>query len=210
MAICDSSYKFVLIDIGARGRQSDGGIWSRSEMGKAFAAGEMNIPPPDRVFEGPVLPYTLVGDEAFQLTKYMMRPFPGKGGLTKEKRIFNYRLSRARHMVECTFGILSSQWRIYKRPINTSIQTAEKIVKAIIVLHNFLRQNANDINICFPETSNVIDIPRLSEVESAALIDLSNAGSNTHTREAFHVRSTFVGYFNNEGAVPWQEMFICS
>lgn len=143
----------------------------------------------------------------YTTTNYTMRPFPGKGGLTKEKRIFNYRLSRARRMVECAFGILSSQWRIYKRPINTSIQTAENIIKSTIVLHNFLRQNADDIN-CSPENINIMDISTLPETETAAFKDLSNVGSNTHTREASHIRSIFVEYFNNEGAVPWQEMFL--
>lgn len=154
MAICDSDYKFVLVDIGATGRQSDGGIWSRSTMGQAFAEGKIDIPLPNRVTEGSILPYVLIGDEAFQLTNYMMRPFPGKGGLTKEKAVFNYRISRARRMVECTFGCLASQWRIYKRPINTSIETAKSLVEATIVLHNFLRQNENDIN-DFSETINV-------------------------------------------------------
>lgn len=184
MAICYSDYKFVLDDIGATRRQSDGGIWSRSTMGQAFAEGQIDVPLPDRVTEGSILPYVLVADEAFQLTNHMMRPFPGKGGLTKEKGIFNYRLSRVRRMVECTFGILSSQWRIYKRPINTSIETAESIVKATIVLHNFLRQNEENIN-GFSETINVVDIPTCSEV--GAFTDIGNFGSNTHTREASRI-----------------------
>lgn len=149
----------------------------------------------------------LVADEAFQLTNYMMRPFPGKGGLTKERRIFNYRLSRARRMVECTFGILSSQWRIYKRSINTSIKTAKSIVKATIVLHNFLRQNDDDIN-CFSEINNVVDVPTCFEVGSTAFTDIGNFGSNSHTREASRLRSIFVDYFNNEGALPWQDRFV--
>lgn len=201
MAICDSNYKFVLVDIGAAGRQSDGGIWSRSTMGQMFAEDQIDIPLPDQVTEGPILPYVLVADEAFQLTTYMMRPFPGKG-LTKEKEIFNYRLSRARRMVECTFGILSSQWRIYKRPINTSIETAESIVKATIVLHNFLRQNEDDIN-DFPETINE-DTLTCSEVGAAAFTDIGQFGSNTHTREASCIRNIFVDYFNNQDALPWQ------
>jgi len=84
MAICDSNYKFVLVDIGAEGRQSDGGVWSRSSMGRAFSRGDIDIPLPKCVSEGPILPYVLVGDEAFQLTNYLMRPFPGKG-ITKKK-----------------------------------------------------------------------------------------------------------------------------
>lgn len=53
-----------------------------------------------------------------------------------------------------------------------------------------------------------MDIPTLSEVEAAAFKDLGNIGSNTHTREAFHIRNIFVNYFCNEGAIPWQEMII--
>ncbi|XP_028046210.1 protein ANTAGONIST OF LIKE HETEROCHROMATIN PROTEIN 1-like [Monomorium pharaonis] len=201
MAICHRNYKFVLVDIGAAGRQSDEGIWSRSTMDQMFAEGQMNIPLPDRVIKGPILLYVLVGDEAFQLTNYMMRPFSGKGGLTKEKGIFNCRLSRARRIVECTFGIPSSQWRIYKRPINTSIETAESIIKTTIVLHNFLRQNKD---IVFLETINTVDVSTYSEVEAAAFTNIGNFGSNTHAREASRIRSIFVDYFNNEGAVPWQ------
>ncbi|XP_011705567.1 PREDICTED: uncharacterized protein LOC105460769, partial [Wasmannia auropunctata] len=42
MAVCDSDYKFVLVDIGAKGRQSDGGVWSRSVMGRAFSRGDID------------------------------------------------------------------------------------------------------------------------------------------------------------------------
>lgn len=106
-----------------------------------------------------------------------MRPFPGKR-LTKEKQIFNYRLSRARRMVECAFGILTSQWRIYKRPINTSIETAENIVKATIVLHNFLHQD--DDNTSFSEIVNVHGLT-FSEVGAAAFTDSTSFGSNIYT-----------------------------
>jgi len=60
--------------------------------------------------DGPILPFVLVGDEAFPLTTYMMRLYPGKNEMTIEKRIYNYRLSRARRTVENVFGILVSQW----------------------------------------------------------------------------------------------------
>lgn len=36
MAICDHDYKFIVCDIGAAGRQSDGGVFRNSDIGKKF------------------------------------------------------------------------------------------------------------------------------------------------------------------------------
>lgn len=108
MAICDANYIIRFVDIGAYGRRSDGGIFKDSAMGKAFDNGHMNIPQPTAISGSPVLSYCLVGDEAFPLKPYLLRPYPGRG-LTPEQGVFNYRLSRARRLIENTFGILASQ-----------------------------------------------------------------------------------------------------
>ncbi|KAJ8928084.1 hypothetical protein NQ314_019382 [Rhamnusium bicolor] len=90
---------------------------------------------------GPTLPYVIVGDEAFQLSTYMLRPFPrSRGKLTREKRVFNYRLSRARRVIKNVFGILVAKWCIFRKPIYASLETTRKIIQAAVVLHNFLRR----------------------------------------------------------------------
>ncbi|KAH7942778.1 hypothetical protein HPB52_001328 [Rhipicephalus sanguineus] len=94
MAIVDSDCQYILIDIGAEGRQSDGGVLKNSKFGKKLLQGTLDLPragflPGTRT----VAPYAFVGDEAFQLRKDFTRPFPAKQ-LTDEKRVFNYRLSR--------------------------------------------------------------------------------------------------------------------
>jgi hypothetical protein len=48
------------------------------------------------------MPFVLVGDEAFALSEHVLRPYPNINW-TRLKHIFNYRLSRARRIVECTF-----------------------------------------------------------------------------------------------------------
>jgi len=55
-------------------------------MDQVFAEGQIDISLPDRVTERFILPYVLVADEAFQLTNYMMRLFPGKEGTVSNKR----------------------------------------------------------------------------------------------------------------------------
>ena len=49
--------------------------------------------------------YTVVADEAFPLKTWMMRPYPGRVLDCLQKRVFNYRLSRARRTIENTFGL---------------------------------------------------------------------------------------------------------
>ena len=68
-----------------------------------------------------------------------MKPYPGQG-IQENQAIFNYRLSRARRVIENAFGILAARWRIFMQAIQTNVENAEMIVKAAICLHNFLRQ----------------------------------------------------------------------
>ena len=74
--------------------------------------------------------YVFVGDEVFGFSQHVLRPYGGRN-LTKNKRIFNYRLSRARRYVECAFGILSNKWRIFHRPMNVTTELAVDITNRV-------------------------------------------------------------------------------
>ena len=116
MAIVDARYRFMFIDVGAYGRNSDGGTFSNSTFGKAILEGSLPAPGAANLPNSDISnPHVFVADEAFPLRSTIMRPYLGRD-LTKEKKIFNYRLSRARRCVENAFGILSSRWRIFQRP----------------------------------------------------------------------------------------------
>ena len=56
-------------------------------------------------------PYFIVGDDAFVLSEFMMKSFSRKN-MSLFERIFNYRLSRCRRVVENTFEILANRWQI--------------------------------------------------------------------------------------------------
>lgn len=75
-----SHFRFTLIDLGGLGRQSDEGVFSSSSFGDALEDGQMMLPSPLCLPEttGPKLPYVLVGDEAFPLRNYLLRPYPGQ------------------------------------------------------------------------------------------------------------------------------------
>lgn len=136
-----------MVAVGAPGRRSDGGILRDSKIGAKFERNLMDLPPPSQICDdGPALPYFLVADEAFGLSKYMQRPFPGRnsGTLAEGQRVFNYRLSRARRVIENSFGILASKWRIFRQPIQASKEKVEAITLAAVCLHNVVLMEESD------------------------------------------------------------------
>ena len=138
MATCDANYSFTLVDIGDIGRNSDGGVFSNSRMGKAFNEGTLTIPEPEVLQNTNVcVPYVLVGDEAFPLRENLMKPYP-KEVLGLKERIYNYRLSRARRTIENAFGIAASRFRIFRRPIIARVHVVVNITKSVVALHNYL------------------------------------------------------------------------
>ncbi|XP_071653255.1 putative nuclease HARBI1 [Temnothorax longispinosus] len=148
LAISDAKYRFIIVDIGGEGRQSDGGIFRNSLIRNYFENALLKLPNPKSVqIDGPVLPYVLLADEAFPLTNFMMRPYPRSGRLNLPQKVFNYRLSQARRVVENAFGILAQRWRIYRKPIISSVANVKKIVQATIVLHNFIINNGEQMQL---------------------------------------------------------------
>jgi hypothetical protein len=118
-------------------------------------------------------------------------------------KVFNYRLSRARRMIESVFGILAAKWRIYRRPIITSVSTVDKIVQATVCLHNFIIQNENKLPLSQRHYVRIIN--ERGAAINGALEDVNNAGRiNVHSRLASRVRDDFALYFETIGAVPWQ------
>ncbi|XP_040069512.1 putative nuclease HARBI1 [Ixodes scapularis] len=52
---------------------------------------------------------------------------------------YKFKLSRARRIIEYTFGILVARWRIFRQTFQASEETLEAIVWAYVNLHNYLR-----------------------------------------------------------------------
>ncbi|KAH6945286.1 hypothetical protein HPB50_007748 [Hyalomma asiaticum] len=215
MAVVDSSCKYVLIDVGAEGRRSDGGIFKNSDFGKALIKGTLDIPSLGMLpGTGIAAPYAFVGDEAFQLRADFMRPFPSKN-LEDTRRVFNYRLSRARRCAENAFGITAARWRILLRTINLLPKNVDYIVKAACVLHNFLTVHnplSNKLTDQEDLYGNVVaghwrqGTPDMTGGSSAPhFFNLRTTRARNHEGEAAHVRHIFTAYFcSKEGEVPWQ------
>ncbi|XP_031329354.1 protein ALP1-like isoform X1 [Photinus pyralis] len=195
LALVDANYKFIAIDVGSYGRNSDGAIFSNSQLGKSLASKSMNVPHDKPLVEGgEALPLVIVGDEAFPLKNYLLRPYSRQNIAGNEaNKIFNYRLSRARRVVENAFGILSARWRIFLRYMEVQPDKVDTIVLASCCLHNLLCDN-RDFE---PENDH------FNQAESG-LYNLGRLRQN-YTQQAMYVRDKFKDYFMSEaGSVPWQ------
>lgn len=192
MAVADSDYRFVYVDIGSYGKDGDATIFQDSSLWKSLLKNELGIPE-ERCLpstKGPKIPYFFLADEAFGLHKHILRPFAGHN-LTVTKRIFNYRLCRARRYVECTFGILSNKWRIFHRAINLNPDFVTDIVKCCVVLHNFVIGR---------DGYNVEDILSVTGFQNIGRSECVRGGITAN-----NVRTVLADYFLTPvGSVKWQ------
>lgn len=141
MASVDADGLFTTVDVGEVGRNSDGAVFRSSGLGRCLESGTLNLPSPKPLpstNNNEHFPFYFVVDEAFPLKHNIMRPYP-KRILDKKKRIFNFRLSRARKSVECAFGMLVSKFRLFEGPICCKEETINSVIRSACVLHNFIR-----------------------------------------------------------------------
>jgi hypothetical protein len=152
-----------------------------------------------------------VGDDAFPLIKNLLKPFSGNNISVKQK-VFNYRLSRARRIAENVFGILTSRFRVFERPIALLPDTVDLVTKASCALHNWLR--TTNITVYLPpgavdtkdyNARNVIPASWRNNGHVQRMQDITfRLGSNNYSNDAASVRDSCADYFVNEGSVPWQ------
>lgn len=229
------------------GSAGDGSVWMNSDFGSAVETGEVDFPCPRPLPGGTPepMPFTFVGDEAFPLGTHMMRPYAkprqrrpqeivasqqvpaidiedngrqDRRQLDISERIFNYRLSRARRVVENAFGILTAKWCILKNSMCCNIENCEVIVFSLICLHNFLL--SADLE-AIPQNRRYFN-NRLVDSEGAQVEILGGVwrqqvpreqlfnrigrlGGNRPAAACIRQRNILKDFFMSEaGEVPWQ------
>jgi len=77
LTLVDANYRFIAVDIGSFEKNSDGGIFTNSQLGKSLSNGMLDIP------ESKPLPgshvstsHVIIANSTFPIKTYMMRPCP--------------------------------------------------------------------------------------------------------------------------------------
>nr|CAI5852505.1 unnamed protein product [Callosobruchus analis] len=206
MAVCDANYCFTFADAGIQGRISDGGAFRETTFFKKLEKSKLNV----------MQPYVILGDDAFALSEHLMKPFPGLQ-LDKDSRIYNYRLSRARRVIENTFGLMCSVFRVFRKAVLLNVENAKIVTLACCYLHNFLRKKSKSKKLYASPGS--FDCERQDgSVIPGTWRNITQGDSGTLPLQRLPRRSTegpksirdeFKAYFNTpEGKVPWQDRYI--
>lgn len=190
--VADADKKFLTIEVGGRGKQSDGGTFIASTLFNLLEAKQFCVPPDQELPGSNIkLPNVLIGDEAYPLKKYLMRPYPRRV-LTPKREYFNTRLSTARKCIECAFGILYSKWRFLSKDIDTYPDKACILIKCACILHNFIRihDGETDLDYC-----TVMENLNMQNENAVQVNQGQGRNNNRSSREAKQIREMFETYF---------------
>ena len=86
LALVDAEYKFLFTDVGANGNRSDSTIFKECDLFDALQTGNLKLPEPKPLpKDNESLPYYIVGDDAFGLRTWLMKPYPHRCMTIKQR-----------------------------------------------------------------------------------------------------------------------------
>ena len=171
--------------VGWPGSVHDARVLSNSEV---FQKGESStlVPNSLRILAGTPVPVVILGDPAYPLLPWLVKPYSGTGLSAKAKK-FNTRLSRARVVMECAFGRLKGRWRCLLKRNDVKIDYITTLVTACCILHN----------ICEVYNDN-FDDQWLDDEVQASCSSSSTASTSTSGATAISIRNALCDYIDRQ------------
>ena len=204
LALANGQYKFRWFDTGTAGSCSDSQIFNACQLKRKIDDGSTGFPDPEPITQGGRdVPYFILADNVFALETCLMKPY-GRRMLTREERIANYRISRGRRVVENAFSILVSRFRVVLTTIQLPPQTVREVSFTCVVLHNIQRSQYQGQHGGQQPGDGYDD----DDVPGDCPLIGGAAGGDPDrnpVREAKRWKDYLKDYFNNEGAVAWQD-----
>ncbi|XP_073422176.1 uncharacterized protein [Dendrobates tinctorius] len=191
MAIADADCVFIAVDIGAFGRGNDSQAFKNSDMDRRLYCNHFNFPMPRPLpnTEGPPQPFVMVGDEAFQMCQNLLKPYSSRD-LDHTKKILNYRLTRSRRLLSVPLVFLSPDGEF----INLKLETVDEVVKACVVLHNFVMAKEHPNFELDDPAAN--PLPEFNQNPLGSSVDVGQRGTNLWPTSS------------DVGRVEWQDQMV--
>lgn len=128
--VCDDKKAFINIFVGSPGRVHDARVFRTSQLYEQL---NQHVPPLSPTQH-------LIGDAAYPLLPFLMKPYRDNGHLNNRQIRFNSTLSTARVVIEQAFGLLKTKFRRLKYIDMGRVDMIPTVVSAACVLHNIILQ----------------------------------------------------------------------
>ncbi len=139
--VCDMTGKFRAFHVGYCGGWSDVTAYNHSCIQEKIAELQDAVGPAC-VLQGVPIPYYLLGDGIYPISKELMPAL--KGAIRPCQKSFDYRQKRTRNIIECQYGILKGRWQTLTVPSQISIEILTAIAITCVVLHNICIEERED------------------------------------------------------------------
>ena len=180
----DNKGLFIDVYIGWPGKVHDARVFANSSI---YRKGQNKTLFPDwtEKISGVDIPVVILGDPAYPLLRWVMKAFPDNGNLSHQQRKFNYCLSRARVIVEHSYGKLKGRWRCLLKRLDVNIDDVPELVAACCVLHNICEIHGDEFNVEWMEG-----------VERNGFSSTTAASVQTSQQDADSIRKALMLHFN--------------
>ena len=145
-AVVDHDYMFRDICIGWPGSVHDARVFANSMLYRQIMEDDLLANGDTRTLMGTTVPVCIIGDSAYPLETWLMKPFTDNGNLISDQQCFNYHLSRARMVVENAFGRLKARWRRLLKRNDMKTKHIPNVIAACCVLHNLCEVHGESFN----------------------------------------------------------------
>ena len=133
-AVCDGQKRFISYMIRS-GSSSDKSLFNNSRFGQEIH----KMIPANTYF---------LADAGYQLFHHIMTPYPIASDMPKDEAHYNYIHSKARIIIEQTFGLYKGRFKIFRSPL--AFSTPEKmamVIEVTLLLHNWIIDLQDDAKV---------------------------------------------------------------
>ncbi|XP_065668041.1 uncharacterized protein LOC136088280 [Hydra vulgaris] len=135
--LVDSKYLFRDIFVGWTGKSHDSRVFKNSPLYKECLARTFLPTNLSKIIDNIEIGPLILGDSAYPLKNWLMKPYSDRGNLSIEEAKFNVSLSKCRVVVENGFGRLKGRFQCLLKRLDTTVEHTVNIVTTCCILHNF-------------------------------------------------------------------------
>ena len=149
--LVDANYRFLDMCVGWPGSVHDARVFVHSALYNEIENNRI-LPNQTITISGTHIPLYMIGDSAYPLKSWLMKPFPHNTELTAQRRNYNYRVCRARIVTEIAYGRLKARWRRLLKRNDMNIDNIPHVITAACVLHNMCEVHHEQFNDAWLQT----------------------------------------------------------